>query len=182
MTFPFQPERLDVAAFAQARASLSARDLLSIYERLTQESIGPTPDMAVDWSVQGEQRSAADGVPRPALHLRARCVVPLACLRCLGELRVPLEVDRHIVFARDEDSAAALDDASEDDVLALSGELDVRELVEDELLLALPLVPRHDVCPGAVRLSAQDADFDAAGDERPHPFAGLAALKAGKPH
>ena len=78
--------------------------------------------------------------------------------------------------------AAALDDASEDDVLALSGELDVRELVEDELLLALPLVPRHDVCPGAVRLSAQDADFDAAGDERPHPFAGLAALKAGKPH
>ena len=121
-------------------------------------------------------------MPRPALHLRARCVVPLACQRCLGELRVPLEVDRHIVFARDEDSAAALDDASEDDVLALSGELDVRELVEDELLLALPLVPRHDVCPGAVRLSAQDADFDAAGDERPHPFAGLAALKAGKPH
>ena len=79
MTFPFQPERLDVAAFAQARASLSARDLLSIYERLTQESIGPTPDMAVDWSVQGEQRSAADGVPRPAMHQRARCGVPLAC-------------------------------------------------------------------------------------------------------
>ena len=33
-----------------------------------------------------------------------------------------------------------------------------------------------------VKLSAQDADFDAAGQERPHPFAGLAALKTGKPH
>jgi len=182
MTFPFQPERLDVAAFAQSKASLSERDPLSIYERLAQEAIGPTPDIAVDWSVHGEQRSAVDGVVRPALHLRARAVLPLACQRCMGEVRVPLEVDRHIVFAQGEDSAAALDDASEDDVLALTSELDVRDLVEDELLLALPLVPRHEVCPGPVKLSAQDADFDAAGDERPHPFAGLAALKGEKPH
>ena len=100
----------------------------------------------------------------------------------MGEVRVPLDVDRHIVFAQGEDSAAALDDASEDDVLALTSELDVRDLVEDELLLALPLVPRHEVCPGPVKLSAQDADFDAAGQEQPHPFAGLAALKTGKPH
>jgi uncharacterized protein len=32
-------------------------------------------------------------------------------------------------------------------VLALEPALDLKELVEDELLLALPLVPRHEVCP-----------------------------------
>ena len=75
MTVPFQPERLDVAAFAQSKASLSERDPLSIYERLAQEAIGPTPDITVGWSVHGEQRSAVDGVVRPALHLRARAVL-----------------------------------------------------------------------------------------------------------
>ena len=182
MTSVFQPKRLDVAAFARAKASLSGRDMLSIYKRLAQEVIAPAPDIMVNWSAQGEQRSAADGVARPALHLQAHAVVPLHCQRCLGEVRVSVAVDCHIVVAPDEESAAALDDASEDDVLALTAELDLRELLEDELLLALPLVPRHEVCPDAVALSAQDTDFDAAGDERPHPFAGLAALKAGKPH
>ena len=32
-------------------------------------------------------------------------------------------------------------------MLALEPALDLRGLVEDELLLALPLVPRHEVCP-----------------------------------
>ncbi len=182
MTSVFQPKRLDVAAFARAKASLSGCDALSIFKRLTQEAMASAPDITVDWSAQGEQRSAADGVARPALHLQASAQLPLACQRCLGEVRVLVVVDRHIVFAPDEDSAAALDDASQDDVLALTAELDLHALVEDELLLALPLVPRHEVCPDAVALSAQDADFDAAGDERPHPFAGLAALKTGKPH
>lgn len=182
MTSEFQPQRLDVAAFARAKASLAGRDPLSIYKRLTLEAIGPVVDVTVDWRAQGEQRSAVDGVSRPALHLQARTVAPMSCQRCLGAVQVPLDVDRHIVFAQDEDSAAALDDASEDDVLALASDLNLRELLEDELLLALPLVPRHAQCPDAVAMSAQDADFEAAQDERPHPFAGLAALKKGKPH
>ena len=51
----------------------------------------------------------------------------------------------------------------------------------DELLLALPLVPRHEICPDSVPLSAQSADFDASQAQRPSPFAALAALKGGKP-
>ncbi len=53
-----------------------------------------------------------------------------------------------IVFvAGGEEAAAALDAESDDDVLALESSLDLHALVEDELLLALPLVPRHDECP-----------------------------------
>jgi hypothetical protein len=51
-------------------------------------------------------------------------------------------------------------------------ELDVAELVEDEILLALPVAPRHEKCglPGA-----------ADAGERINPFAALSGLK-GKPN
>ena len=54
---------------------------------------------------------------------------------------------RSIRFVHGADLAQQLDEESEEDVLALSAALDLRELIEDELILALPLVPRHDVCP-----------------------------------
>mgnify|MGYP000626686765 FL=1 len=44
------------------------------------------------------------------------------------------------------------------------------------LILALPLVPRHEVCPQAVTTEVADEAFDEA-SERPNPFAALAALK-----
>ena len=182
MSKTFSPDRLDVAAFAQARASLSGRDPLQKYERLAQDVRAPEADSTIDWQVDGEQRSAVDGSRRPALHLRVRATLPLTCQRCMGEVGVPLAVDRHVVFVPDEDTAAALDEASDDDVLALAPDFDLRALIEDELLMALPLVPRHDECRVDVRLSAQSPDFDAAQPEKAHPFAALAALKGGKPH
>jgi uncharacterized protein len=50
----------------------------------------------------------------------------------------------------------------------------VRSLIEDEVLLALPIVPRHDHCPVPVPLSSEPDD---AGDGASHPFAALAALR-----
>ena len=51
-------------------------------------------------------------------------------------------------FVDGEAQAEALDADSEDDVLALAPALDLRTLVEDELLLAWPIVPRHDAVLG----------------------------------
>ncbi|MDO5692180.1 MAG: DUF177 domain-containing protein [Pseudomonadota bacterium] len=180
MSKTFQPDRLDVAAFVTAKAHLSAHDPLQKYERLAQELREPEHDLVIDWQVDGEQRGTIDGSRRPALHLRARADLPLTCQRCMGEVRVPVEVDRHFVFVPDEDAAAALDEASDDDVLALAPDFDLRDLIEDELLMALPLVPRHEQCPEGVRLSAQSADFDAAQEEKANPFAALAVLKTDK--
>jgi uncharacterized protein len=54
---------------------------------------------------------------------------------------------------------------------------DLHTLVEDELLLALPLVPMHSVCPTPVRLQVGEEAL-AADDVPPaHPFAALAAFK-----
>lgn len=176
----FRPQRLDVAAFVRAAGQLSGRLPLGELARLAEEAQGEVSELAVSWQVRGGQRQAGDGGLRPSLHLQAELSLPLRCQRCLEPVQVALEVDRHLLFARDEASAEALDEVSEDDVLALSPELDLLALIEDELLMALPLVPRHDSCPQPVQLSAQDADFEAAEADKPKPFAALAELKRRK--
>ena len=51
-------------------------------------------------------------------------------------------------------------------MLALSRALDLRELVEDELLLALPLVPRHEVCPEPAAVSTPEPEAPASAPTR----------------
>ena len=52
--------------------------------------------------------------------------------------------------------------------------MDATGLVEDELILALPFAPMHEVCPGG---GADAATDDAPDTGRPSPFAALARLK-----
>ena len=68
-------------------------------------------------------------------------------------------------------------DRSEEDVLVLSREFNLLELVEDELLMSVPPVPKHEECPAPVKLQAADADFVDAPVEKPNPFAVLQQLK-----
>jgi uncharacterized protein len=90
-----------------------------------------------------------------------------------------VHVDRHFRFVRDEATAAALDEEMEDEVLELPRSLDLRELVEDEMLLALPLVPRHAQCPEPLPRSFGDVDEVEEAEQKANPFAALAALKKG---
>ena len=109
------------------------------------------------------------------LHLRAETHLWLVCQRCLQPVAVDVHGRRSFQFVAGEADAARLDADSEDDVLALTRSLDLLALAEDELLLNLPLVPRHEVCPQPLPLAAGPA----LPDDAPHPFAALAALKRG---
>ena len=181
MTKEFHPDRLDAKAFVLAGARLEGHESLLKYERLAQEAKGLHPDLRVDWVVQGEWRpEVGNEAGQFWMHLQARADFPMVCQRCLGSVDVPLQVDQWFRFVADEATAEALDDEVEEDLLALSREFDLHELIEDELLMALPLVPRHDECPAPVQLSSGDEDFEAASAERPNPFAALASLRVGK--
>ena len=131
----------------------------------------------VSWQVRGELRALRGGDSQIWLHTIAGAELPLECQRCLKPVVTTVDARRSFLFVRGEDTAAQLDADSEHDVLALTRALDLRELIEDELLLALPLVPRHEVCPSPLTMSA--ADDEPAAETPPHPFAGLAALKRG---
>jgi uncharacterized protein len=180
----FDPFRLDVEAFAKESASLDGRWPLAQLDRLAEAALAE-PDSGVEatverevvWQVRGELRTLRGGDSQIWLHLNASTELPLECQRCLKPVVTAVHAERSFLFVRGEDAAAQLDADSEDDVLALTRALDLRELIEDELLLALPLVPRHDVCPSPLPMPA--SDDAAAVEEPPHPFAGLAALKRG---
>lgn len=182
MTKEYSPNRLDVKAFVQASAHMAGHESLLTYERLAQEAKGLHPDLRVDWDAQGELRPAIDeaGTPQLWMHLTVHATFPMQCQRCLTRVDVPLDVDRWFRFVADEATAEALDDEAEEDLLAISREFSLHELIEDELLLELPVVPVHDTCPTKMPMSAVDDDFEAASAARPNPFAALADLRIGK--
>ena len=181
----FDPFRLDVEAFAKDGASLEGRWPLAQLDRLAELALAD-PDLTLDaaagrevaWQVRGELRVLRGGDSQIWLHVNAHTELPLECQRCLKPVEAAVKVERNFLFVRGEDAAAQIDADSEDDVLALSRALDLRELIEDELLLALPLVPRHEVCLSPLPMAVADDEAGAA-EAPPHPFAGLAALKRG---
>ena len=180
MTKEHSPDRLDVKAFAKAGGHLSGHDTLLKYKRLAEEGKGLHPDLRVDWMADGELRTTHGMDGQVWLRLKASASLPLICQRCLHPVDVPLEVEREFRFVADEATAEALDDEVEEDLLAISREFDLHELIEDELLMALPVVPRHEECPTEVPMQSSDDDFEAAEAERPNPFAALASLRVGK--
>lgn len=182
----FKPRRLDVRAFAEAGAALSGAEPAASFERLLESRHPDAPAEAVPpvrWSVRGELLPRRGGAPEIWLHLSGQARLPMTCQRCLEAVEEPLQVERRFLFVADEDQAAALDADAEDDVLALSRSFDLFELLEDELLMAAPLVPRHATCPVTLPTAVGDSDAAEATDApaeaptRPNPFAALATLR-----
>jgi len=101
----------------------------------------------------------------------------LQCQRCLQSVSEALSVARSFRFVRDEAAAAKLDEESEDDVLVLPPRLDLMELLEDEFILGLPIVPMHDECPKPLVAPGAPSEVE---EPAPNPFAALAALRTRK--
>lgn len=177
MTKEFSAHKLDVKAFAQAQAQLAGHETLLNYERLAQEAQGLHPNLMVHWEAHGELRTPAGSAPQVWLHLQAQASLPLICQRCLHSVDMPLAVQRSFRFVADEAAALEQDDESEEDLLVVSREFNLHELIEDEFLMALPMVPLHEECPTPVTTESRSEDFDAASAEPPNPFAALASFK-----
>jgi len=171
------PRRIDVEAFAEAGATLQGQTPQAEFDRLLaaiHPESPPGPGDRVGWQARGERRPGRGGSTQTRMHLTAQGGIALVCQRCLGPVEVQVEVERDFLFVADEALAAELDVDSEDDVLASSRNFDLQALVEDELLLALPLVPRHEVCPHPLVLPADPVESQ---EERSNPFAALQALR-----
>lgn len=99
------------------------------------------------------------------------------CQRCLQPFRLPLEVDVAVAVADTPAAGAPLRggapdrDAAELDEADAEGLASLADLVEEELILAIPFLPRHasSECPAAPRLAGQEGGEG----ESSRPFAGL---------
>lgn len=174
------PPRLSVQALAESGAPHTGQISLQIMERLAPETTGLQADSMLDWQVRGELRPAVGGSDDIWMHLVASATLPLCCQRCMGVVASPIALDRWYRFVATEDIALAEDDAAEEDLLVLEPQLDLLALLEDELLMALPVVPMHERCPGQQGPGADQSEPHESNLEegkRLNPFAVLAQLK-----
>ena len=121
----------------------------------------------------------ARGIPFAVMTLDAR--LRLVCQRCLGpwETRVRREV--RLGFTREPGVAELIAEHGYEPVVLERNELKLRDLVEDELLLALPMIPKHEREDCQPRLGS-DERHDDESPARENPFAVLAQLKGRKEH
>jgi uncharacterized protein len=151
------------------------------------------PDDMVHWTARGETRVMSGSKNELYLHLTIDATPWLDCQRCLGPYRQPVDVAAtfQIVASEEEADAAPLDD-DEVDAIVGARQFDLYELIEEELLLSLPLVPKHDVCPsvhealvtgeaGDIVIEHAAEDEPVRRDEADNPFAALQALKRDVP-
>jgi uncharacterized protein len=196
------PKRLDIERWCRDAGRLDGQ--LS-WEQLPRLAASPSvlppapPTDAVAWQAQGHFDHPVGRRPVIRVTMRLTGEVPMTCQRCLTPVRLAVSLERRFRFVADEAEAERLDGESDDeDVLSLDGRFDLLALVEDELILALPLVPRHARCPrdlspwltgearGAAETSAPavptaapaaDGTPDPAAARPDNPFAVLARLK-----
>lgn len=122
----------------------------------------------------------------PYAELRIDAELPLECQRSLRRFLFPVRLVQRLGLIGDEAGEAGLPEGYEALLLPEGGMLRPAELVEDELILAVPVIP---VAPGT---EAMEHDWPASADEKidgtsgagkdaaSNPFAALAALKQDK--
>ena len=115
--------------------------------------------------------AALDGQRRKVVSCIIEGFVFLECQASLDTFRHPVSIDDRLVLVNDESELPPIEEENDtEDYLVADAPLDVRELVEDAVILALPMVPRK---PGL-----EEAEVTRrAPNEKPSPFAKLASLK-----
>lgn len=131
-----RPE-IDSLHFAETAGRMSGEYGLQELSRL--HDVLASRDGTLQWWLEGGFEAG-----RPVLRLSVRGCLTLVCQRCLGPCVLPLTVEATLPVARNEEELAHWE--SEDpllDGLVAEPHLDVRDLIEDEVLLSLPTIPRH---------------------------------------
>lgn len=165
MQTPSFPSRIDLWRLTAEGGRLEGSLALAALPRLVAE-LNRTDGVA---SV-----ALAAGMDRQGIRFikgALRTKVELVCQRCLGPFQLALDVTVSLGLVRSEAEADRLPEEYEP-LLVPDGVIHVADLVEDELLLALPRIPRHD----------EARDCEAHGYRAPdrveqdQPFASLASL------
>jgi uncharacterized protein len=154
-----QPAVIDGLAFARAAGALKGRLGLESLPRLAQSGCMAS---ALEFALTGEINERG----KPGLRLSVEGSATLVCQRCLGNVDLPLRLESRLELAPSEAEILAADDDIER--VVAGREMSVAELVEEEVILALPMVPKHEHC-----LAASGAEQGAG----PSAFQALAALK-----
>jgi uncharacterized protein len=111
------------------------------------------------------------------MHMQLSVSLPLVCQRSLERYLHKVEIDQAFGLISEESQEASMREGMEAVLIEGNGEVSPFQLIEDELLLAVPLVP---INPNASELDPQWTQHEVIEEQKPNPFAALVALKENK--
>ena len=177
-TFPAQIEPFK---WAEQGFTWSGTLPLSRLARISREAVGSIDDQLINVDC----KLSMDAYHRIVwLDGNIETKVPMECQRCLDAVEIEQVLDFHLALIDDESLIERLDEDADFIVLGESefskkGDfdapalIDLLALLEDELLLLMPLSPKHDACEH----KHQPAVEDFVEEKRENPFEVLAGLK-----
>lgn len=193
----FDPCNVDAYALASQGRALEGETALVRFSRLVDGL--PQQHGTARWSVRGEmgRGTGRTGVisGQPLLRLHVQAELTLQCQRCGEPFTFAVDAANVLQLVESEDdledpdfgSLGALQEGDDPDPeeagdsavgypekVVGSRHFDLLAQVEDELILNVPYVPRHEVCPGAQASAGGDPE---PAERRPSPFAVLEQLK-----
>ena len=115
-------------------------------------------------SVSYELTGFVDSKGRPGIEVQTQAQLPLICQRCLS--RLDFELDRHTRFllvSSETEWPDLEDEAMDTETVSIAAVTNVTDLIEQEVLLGIPLAPAHtDVgcaAPGRPQAPKHDSPF-----------------------
>jgi len=152
---------IDAFEFCRLKERLEGETPVAELPRLAAECVDPNTSLR--WSLEG----GMDTFGHPRLRMGVAGTVQLTCQRCMTPFAFPIRSESVLVLAKSEAQADEIEELIADDavdVIVGSRTANVLEWIEDEALLALPLSPRHEICPDGRAVG------DRGDDGKPSPF------------
>lgn len=168
MSQKFIPEHIDPFRHAEQNLKLSGLVKIADMERLRANLSGTDDTVAVDlqFGIDEQGQTFLKG------HLETKLM--LQCQRCMEPFSYEIMSDFVLGIVTTLDEANAMPDHYEP-ALTKDGQLALRELIEDELILNLPIIPRHEPEQCKVKLPLTESGWKAGESE--NPFRVLQSLK-----
>lgn len=164
------PASIDPIQLAERGARLTGSLPLKGMPRLMQTALTGSGDVLVDLSFEREE-----GERVFVMHGTLRAHLRVTCQRCLEGMDLDVEAAPWLILLRPGERTQR-DDA---DVLVTDKPISLSGLAEDELLLALPMVPLHQAgqCPAGARAAKTVGVERKPSENRKNPFSVLNKLK-----
>ena len=159
------PDQVDVWRMVSGRRCFSGSIRVSELTRLRGSLAGEEGSIACDLEFD------TDELDQAYVQVQVQGELPLVCQRTLEVYRQPVSISLRLGLIRREEQEAALAPGYEAFLVPADGMVAPVDLVEDELILALPLVPTR---PDSVVAVLDNED---AKPQRPNPFAVLEKMR-----
>lgn len=156
---------IDALDFVHSGKSLQGNIPLLSFERLRDYLANSAGELA--YLVTG----LLDERDRPTLKISVSGIIDLNCQRCLEKIEYALDVKTALLLARNKDELSRYDEDIFMDAIYASNELDILALVEEEIILSLPISPRHEDIECYLSTEIRETTT------QEHPFTVLASLK-----